>query len=69
MKVRITALILSVFFIAAGFAGCGKTDAGDKHVQDLNYEESTEKISNPDQGFTVHYTSKSTNTERRTIKA
>ena len=51
MKVRITALILSVFFIAAGFAGCGKTGAGDKHVQDLNYEESTEKISNPDQGF------------------
>ena len=51
MKVRITALILSVFFIAASFAGCGKTDAGEKHVQDLNYEESTEKISNPDQGF------------------
>lgn len=51
MKVRLTAIILSVFIIAAIFAACGKTDAGEKHVQDLNYEESTEEISNPDQGF------------------
>ncbi len=51
MKVRLTAIILSVFIIAAVFAACGKTDAGEKHVQDLNYEESTEEISNPDQGF------------------
>ncbi len=51
MKARLTAIILSVFVIAAGFAACGKTDAGEKRVQDLNYEESTEEISNPDQGF------------------
>ena len=51
MKVRLTAIILSIFIIAAIFAACGKTDAGEKHVQDLNYEESTEEISNPDQGF------------------
>ena len=51
MKVRLTAIILSVFIIAAGFAACGTTDADEKHVQDLNYEESTEEISNPDQGF------------------
>jgi len=51
MKARLTAIILTVFIIAAGFAACGKTDAGEKRVQDLNYEESTEEISNPDQGF------------------
>ncbi len=51
MKVRLTAIILSVFIIAALFASCGKIDSGEKHVQDLNYEESTEEISNPDQGF------------------
>ncbi len=51
MKIRLTAIILSVFIIAAGFAACGTTDADEKHVQDLNYEESTEEISNPDQGF------------------
>ena len=51
MKVKLTAIILSVFIIAPVFAACGKTDAGEKHVQDLNYEESTEEISNPDQGF------------------
>ena len=51
MKVRLTAIILSVFIIAAVFAACGKADVGEKHVQDLNYEESTEEISNPDQGF------------------
>ena len=51
MKVRLTAIILSVFIIAAVFAACGKTDAGEKHIQNLNYEESTEEISNPDQGF------------------
>lgn len=51
MKKRFTAIILSVLIIAAGFAACGKTNAGEKHVQDLNYEESIEEISNPDQGF------------------
>ncbi len=51
MKVRLTAIILSVFIIAAGFAACGTINANEKHVQDLNYEESTEEISNPDQGF------------------
>lgn len=51
MKKRFTAIILSVLIIAAGFAACGKTNAGENHVQDLNYEESIEEISNPDQGF------------------
>lgn len=51
MKKRFTAIILSVLIIAAGFAACGKTNAGEKHVQDLNYEECIEEISNPDQGF------------------
>ncbi len=51
MKVRLTAIILSIFIISAVFAACGNHDAGEKHVQDLNYEESTEEISNPDQGF------------------
>ena len=51
MKKRFTAIILSVLIIAAGFAACGKTNAGEKHVQDLNYEERIEEISNPDQGF------------------
>ena len=51
MKVRLTAIILSVFITAAVFTAYSKTDAGEKHVQDLNYEESTEEISNPDQGF------------------
>ncbi len=51
MKVRLTAIILSVFITAAVFTACSKTDAGEKHVQDLNYEESTEEILNPDQGF------------------
>ena len=51
MKKRFTAIILSVLIIAAGFAACGKTNAGEKHVKDLNYEESIEEISNPDQGF------------------
>ena len=51
MKKRFTAIILSVLIIAAGFAACGKTNAGEKHVQDFNYEESIEEISNPDQGF------------------
>ncbi len=51
MKLRLTAIILSVFITAAVFTACSKTDAGEKHVQDLNYEESTEEILNPDQGF------------------
>ena len=51
MKKRFTAIILSVLIIAAGFAACGKTNAGEKHVHDLNYEERSEEISNPDQGF------------------
>lgn len=51
MKLRLTAIILSVFITAAVFTAYSKTDAGEKHVQDLNYEESTEEILNPDQGF------------------
>ena len=51
MKARIIAIFLFVFIIAVACAGCGKAEEGKEYVQDLNYEESTEQISNPDQGF------------------
>ncbi len=58
MKARIIAGFLLIFIVAVGCAACGKkvdadktVDADKKYVQDLNYEESTEEISNPDQGF------------------
>ena len=51
MKARMIAMFLSALMIAAGCVACRKADAGKEYVQDLDYEESTEEISNPDQGF------------------